>query len=454
MPMNSNTSIRIFAVEDDPVYTRFLKYVLELNPEYEVHTFENGKSCINQLHENPDVITLDYTLPDLSGEEVLSSIKASNPDCHVIVISGQEDISTAVDLLKIGAYDYITKDDETKNRLITSIGNAIKNITLIKELEQLKREISTKYDFSSSILGSSQAIKKVFRLLEKATSTNITVSISGETGTGKELAAKAIHYNSARANSRFVAVNIAAIPKDLLESELFGHEKGSFTGAMTRRIGRFEEADGGTLFLDEIGEMDINLQAKLLRTLQEKEISRIGSNEVIRIDPRIITATHKDLSEEVNKGNFREDLYYRLLGLPIILPPLRDRENDIILIASSILTDFCKENHLDPMSISADAKEKLLAYSYPGNVRELKSIIELAAVMATGDQQITADHLTFRSIKQDNSISLEELTMKEYEHKIIRMFMDKYDNNVLKVARVLDIGKSTIYRQLKEMSYE
>jgi len=454
MPMNSNTSIRIFAVEDDPVYTRFLKYVLELNPEYEVHTFENGKSCINQLHENPDVITLDYTLPDLSGEEVLSSIKASNPDCHVIVISGQEDISTAVDLLKIGAYDYITKDDETKNRLITSIGNAIKNITLIKELEQLKREISTKYDFSSSILGSSQAIKKVFRLLEKATSTNITVSISGETGTGKELAAKAIHYNSARANSRFVAVNIAAIPKDLLESELFGHEKGSFTGAMTRRIGRFEEADGGTLFLDEIGEMDINLQAKLLRTLQEKEISRIGSNEVIRIDPRIITATHKDLSEEVNKGNFREDLYYRLLGLPIILPPLRDRENDIILIASSILTDFCKENHLDPMSISADAKEKLLAYSYPGNVRELKSIIELAAVMATGDQQITADHLTFRIIKQDNSISMEELTMKEYEHKIIRMFMDKYDNNVLKVARVLDIGKSTIYRQLKEMSYE
>ena len=447
--MKETDTIKIFAVEDDPVYTKFLKYVLDLNPDFEVDFFENGKDCLSQLHKSPQIITLDYSLPDLSGEEVLQQIKTIDPNIHVIIISGQDNISTAVSLLKQGAYDYITKDEETKDRLLNSLTNALKNVNLIQEINQLKKEISEKYDFESSILGSSPAIKNIFNLLAKAIKTNITVSITGETGTGKELAAKAIHYNSNRKSAKFVAVNIAAIPKDLLESELFGYEKGAFTGATTRRIGKFEEADNGTLFLDEIGEMDINLQAKLLRALQEKEISRIGGNDVIKINPRIIVATHKDLAEEVKNGNFREDLYYRLLGLPIEMPPLRDRGNDIILIANKMLHDFCIENELSCNSISKEAKEKLMSYPYPGNVRELKSIIELAAVMGS-DEEIQPEDISFKAIKEEDTILYEELTLREYEDRIIAHFMSKYNNNVLKVAKVLNIGKSTVYRQLKK----
>ncbi len=238
--------------------------------------------------------------------------------------------------MKLGAYDYISKDHETKERLLNSINNARNRTSLIKEIDHLKKEISEKYEFEKSIIGTSPAIKRTFALLEKAVQTNISVSISGETGTGKELVAKAIHYNSKRKNKPFVAVNIAAIPRDLIESELFGHEKGAFTGAITRRIGKFEEAEGGTIFLDEIGEMDPNLQAKLLRVLQEREVTRIGGNQVIKLDVRIVAATHKDLAEEVKNGRFREDLYYRLLGLPIHLPPLRERGTDVLLIAKAL----------------------------------------------------------------------------------------------------------------------
>ncbi len=447
--MNKSNFVKIFAVEDDPVYSKFLKYVLELNPDFEVELFENGKDCIAQLYQSPKIITLDYSLPDLSGEEILKQIKAADPSIHVIIISGQENISTAVNLLKQGAYDYITKDEETKDRLLNSLNNALKNVNLVQELNHLKKEIGIKYDFESSIIGSSLAIKKTFDLLSKAIKTNITVSITGETGTGKELAAKAIHYNSARNKGKFIAVNIAAIPKDLLESELFGYEKGAFTGAVARRIGKFEDANDGTLFLDEIGEMDINLQAKLLRVLQEKELSRIGGNDIIKINPRIIVATHKDLAQEVSDGNFREDLYYRLLGLPIEMPPLRDRGNDIIIIANKLLNDFCEENELSCNTIEKEAKEKLMSYSYPGNVRELKSIIELAAVMSSGDQ-IMAEDISFKSVKENGEIIFDEVSLKEFEGRIINHFLDKYDNNVLKVAGILNIGKSTIYRHLKQ----
>ena len=451
--MTTDQPVKIFAVEDDPVYLKFIEYVLSLNPEFEVHSFATGQECLNSLNQLPQIITLDYTLPDMNGEEVLKQAKANDPNVNVIILSGQEDISTAVDLLKQGAYDYITKDEETKDRLLNSINNATRNVVLLNEINALREEISSKYDFSSSILGHSQSMKKIFGLMEKAIQTNITVSISGETGTGKELVAKAIHYNSDQKKNKFVAVNIAAIPKDLLESELFGHEKGAFTGAITRRIGKFEEADGGTIFLDEIGEMDINMQAKLLRVLQEKEVTRVGGNEVIKINPRIIAATHRDLAKEVEDGNFREDLYYRLLGLPITLPPLRDRDNDIIIIASKMLESFCKENKMEPTIISQEAKEKLRGYHYPGNVRELKSIIELAAVMCSNGT-IEPDDISFKSVRQDQSFAFEELTMKEYELNIIKHFLDKYNGNVLKVAKVLNIGKSTIYRHLKEITHD
>ena len=448
--MYEKDPVKIFVVEDDQAYSKFLKYVLGLNPDFEVEFFTSGKECINNLHKNPAIITLDYSLPDMPGEKVLSQIRSHDPNISVIIVSAQEKIGTAVELLKLGAYDYITKDQDTKDRIINSINNARNKTSLIKEIDHLKKEISEKYEFEKSIVGTSPAIRKMFELLEKACATNISVSVSGETGTGKELVAKAIHYNSKRKNKPFVAVNIAAIPRELIESELFGHEKGSFTGAMTRRIGKFEEADGGTIFLDEIGDMEASLQAKMLRVLQEREVTRIGGNQVIKLDVRIISATHKDLSEEVKAGRFREDLYYRLLGLPIHLPPLRERGNDVILIAKHFLDQFAKDNQMPRFKISPEAQDKLLQYPFPGNIRELKSTIELSAVMAAGEE-IKPQDISFNSSTRIESFLYQEMSMQEYMYRIIRHFLNKYDNNVLEVAKRLDVGKSSLYRYLKEM---
>jgi len=448
--MYEKEPVKIFVVEDDPAYTKFLEYVLSLDPDFETEFFTTGKDLIEKLHKKPAVITLDYSLPDMPGEKVLRAIREFDPDISVIVISAQEKIGTAVELLKLGAFDYITKDEEAKDRILNAIKNARNKSSLIREIDRLKEEISAKYEFEKSIIGTSPAIKNVFGLLEKAVKTQITVSITGETGTGKELVAKAVHYNSKRKNKPFIAVNVAAIPRDLIESELFGHEKGAFTGAANRRIGKFEEAEGGTIFLDEIGEMDLNLQAKLLRVLQEKEITRIGSNQVVKLDVRVIVATHKNLTEETKSGRFREDLYYRLLGLPIQLPPLRDRGQDIILLARFFLDQFSKENQMPKLKISADAQNKLVTHPFPGNVRELKSVIELAAVMADNNE-IHAENINFSSASGEEGLMLREMTLQEYNYRIIRNFLNKYDNNVLDVARRLDIGKSSIYRYLKEM---
>ncbi|MGE0772132.1 MAG: sigma-54-dependent transcriptional regulator [Cyclobacteriaceae bacterium] len=447
--MYEKDPIKIFVVEDDPAYTKFLKYVLGLNPDFEVEYFTTGNACIEKLHEKPAVITLDYSLPDMPGEKVLKEIREFNPDISVIIISAQEKIGTVVDLLKSGAFDYIPKDEEAKDRILNSINHARSKNSLIREIDRLKQEITLKYDFEKSIIGTSPAIKKVFGLIEKALKTNITVSITGETGTGKELIAKAIHYHSSRKNKPFVPVNVAAIPRDLIESELFGHEKGAFTGASSRRIGKFEEAEGGTIFLDEIGEMDLNLQAKLLRVLQERELSRIGGNQLVKLDVRVLVATHRDLTEEVKAGRFREDLYYRLLGLPIRVPPLRERGQDVVLIAKHFLDQFAIENGMKKVKIAPDAQDALMQHPYPGNVRELKSLIELAAVMAE-DGMIKAADLNFGTMGTDNFL-LKEMTMQQYMYKIIRSYLKRYDNNVMDVARRLDIGKSSIYRYLKEM---
>lgn len=443
--------MRIFVVEDDPIYTKFLKYVLGLNPDFETDFFASGQECLAQLHKRPSIITLDYTLPDMPGEKVLQSIREFDPNINVIIVSAQEKIATAVELLKGGAFDYISKSElDAKDRILNSIKNARNKNSLIKEIDRLKQEISIKYEFEKSIIGSSPVIRKVFELLEKAVKTQITVSVTGETGTGKELVAKAIHFNSKRKSKPFVAVNITAIPRDLIESELFGHEKGAFTGALTRRIGKFEEAEGGTIFLDEIGEMDLALQSKLLRVLQEKELTRIGSNQVIKLDVRVIVATHRNLHEEVVAGRFREDLFYRLLGLPIQLPPLRDRGQDILILAKHFLDQFAKDNGMNRFKITPEAQDKLLNYHYPGNVRELKSVIELSAVMAD-ENEIQAKDITFNTILAEDNFMLKEMTLQEYTYRIIRSYLNKYDDNVVEVAKKLDIGKSSIYRYLKEM---
>lgn len=446
----SDSSCRIFVIEDDPTYTKFLKYVFDLNPDFEVHFFETGRAALDAMNLKPEVITLDYALPDMKGEEVLRELLDLDPQVSVIVVSAQERIGTAVEMLKLGAYDYIVKDQEAKERILNSVQNARNKVSMVREIGRLKKEIAVSYEFDKRIIGSSPAMKKVYELLEKAVSTNITVSVYGETGTGKDLVAKAIHYNSRRKDHPFVAVNVSAIPKELLEGELFGYEKGSFTGAVARRIGKFEEAQGGTIFLDEIGELDTAHQAKLLRVLQEREVSRIGSNEVIKLDVRTIVATHKNLPEEVKAGRFREDLFYRLLGLSIMLPPLRDRGQDIILLAKNFLDQFVRENQMKSLRLSADAQQKLVDYTFPGNVRELRSIIELAAVLCE-NQEINAQDISFNNPSSGQAFLKQEMTLEEYNYHIIREFLSKYDNNVIEVANRLGIGKSSIYRYLKEM---
>ena len=442
-------SFRIFVVEDDPLYGEMLKHHLSLNPDNEVHLFKAGSECLKNLYKTPSLVSLDYSLPDMSGLEVMRQIKKENPEIPVVIVSGQEDISTAVTLLREGAYDYFVKDDDVKDRLWNIIKKIRENLLLKSEISYLKEEIGRKYEFRNVIKGNSPAIRQIFSLIEKAIKTNITVSITGETGTGKELVAKAIHYNSTRAKKPFVAVNVSAIPRDLIESEMFGHEKGSFTGAITRKTGKFEQAQGGSIFLDEIGEMDLHMQSKLLRVIQERELSRVGGNDLIKIDIRLIVATNRNLADEVQKGNFREDLYYRLLGLPIELPPLRYRSNDILILAKFFVDDFCQENKMTKLSISEGAQQKLMQYSFPGNVRELKAVMELAAVLTDSDQ-IDEHHISFNSTNASSNFLLEENTLEEYTAKIIRYYLDKFDNNVVLVAKKLDIGKSTIYRMIKE----
>lgn len=441
--------MKIFVVEDDKFYNKLIEHHLRLNPDFEVETFYNGKSFLNKLGDNPDIVTLDFGLPDMDGHEIMEKVKKYDPGIHVVMISGQEDISTAVKLLKQGAYDYITKDENIKERLLNTIHNIQTTQKLRNQVNQLKTQISEKYDFSKAIIGESKSLKKVYSLIEKAIQVqNMTVSIRGETGTGKELVARTVHYNSIRKDKPFVAVNMGAIPRELLESELFGHEKGAFTGAYSRNIGKFEEANGGTIFFDEIAEMELDLQVKILRAIQEREIVRVGGTNVVKVDVRIITATNKDLQEEVKKGRFREDLYYRLLGLPINLPPLSERENDIIILAQHFLKDFCKENNLPKKEFSAKARNKMLTYRYPGNVRELKAIVELAVVMSN-QQIIDEDDVMFSPTNTGLDLFAQEMSLREYETKIIRHYLEKNNNNVVLVAKKLDIGKSKIYNMIK-----
>ncbi len=440
-------TFKIHIAEDDPWYGEMLKYHLSLNPEYEVELFETGKSFIEGLRKKPDAVSIDFNLPDYQGEKLLKEIKSQNPTLPVIVISGQEEIEVAVNLLRHGAHDYLIKNGHTKELLWNSLLKIRETNSLKKEVVTLQEELGRKYDFEKTIIGQSPEIKKIFGFIEKAIHSTINVSISGNTGTGKEVVAKAIHYNGTRKKKPFVAVNMAAIPKDLIESELFGHEKGAFTGAVSRKIGKFEAADGGTLFLDEIAELDLNLQSKILRALQEREIVTVGGSKPIPFDARLIVATHKNLSEEVKKGNFREDLYYRIIGLPIELPPLHKRGNDILILSKHFIDEYAKQNNQKACQLTEEVKHKLMSYHFPGNVRELKSVIDLACVMCEGFS-ITENDIIFNAIREDNLLNGEEKTLKDHQIDIIKHYLNKY-KNVVEVAKRLDVGKSTIYKLIK-----
>jgi len=444
--------VKVFIVEDDLVTSKVLVEALQKEGNFEAIPFYNGKDFLEHLHETPDLISLDYYLPDFTGSELFKRIRKFNPDIPVIIVSGQQDVGTAVDMLHKGAYDYVVKDRNMKSRL-TNIARKIEDKRRLEQkIDELEEEVGKKYLEHNPIKGNSLVMQRIYELIGKAARSNITVMISGETGTGKELVAKAIHYNSLRRKGKFVAFNVSAIPRDLIESELFGHEKGSFTGANSRRIGKFEDADGGTLLLDEIGDMDLNMQVKLLRALQEEEFSRIGANESIRFDARIIVATNKNLANEVKNGQFRADLYYRLMGLPIELPPLRERGNDILLLAKSFLDEFSDKNNLPRKSLSPDAQHKLMSYHYPGNVRELKALMDLASVLSnTGNIQPEDINMEIKNDENKFRV-LDDRTLDEYIEEIVKNYLIKYTGNVKMVADVLGVGKTTIYRMLKKNS--
>jgi len=395
---------KIFVVEDDPLYAKMLNHKLSMDPEFEVSVFNDGASFLKNLKENPSVVTLDHSLPDISGLDLLKRLKKEYPNINVVVLSAQEDVSTAVEMLREGAYDYIIKDSGAMDKVWHVVHQANEKRNLQAEVEYLTSEITAKYNFQQYLKGSSAPMQRVFSLLEKSAKANITVSITGDTGTGKELAAKSIHFNSERMKKPFIAINVAAIPKELIESELFGYEKGAFTGADQTKMGKFEEAN---------------------------------------------KATHRDLLKEVKEGRFREDLYYRLLGISVEMPPLNERGSDIIVLAKAFIADFCKENGMPKKDLSQEAIDKLMKYKFPGTVRELKAIAEIAAVMSEGNT-IEENDVQFNRKNEVDDFIQEELTLEEYNSRIIKWYLNKYNNNVLHVADKLDVGKSTIYRMLKE----
>ena len=442
--------MRIFIAEDDPWYANILQHHLDRNPDYEILTFRDTRSLLSHMRERPDVLTLDYSLPDLRADQLIPKIREKYPDLPILIISGQQDVVTTVRLFKLGIYDYIVKDDEARERIWHSLINLKKHLELQSEVKELREEVGRNRVFRSRLIGHSQAMIQLRSMIEKAATTAISVSITGETGTGKELVANAIHDNSKRAKRPFVAVNLAAIPEGLVESELFGHERGAFTGAVSRRIGRFEEAADGTLFLDEVGELPLPVQAKLLRVLQEREFSRVGSGKSVEVKCRIITATYRDLTELVQEGKFRKDLFYRLLGLPIQIAPLRERREDIPLIVDHVLEEFAEENESRPATLTNDALDRLLDYNWPGNVRELKAVAQLAAVLSDGFEINPKDIRFHHGAETGAGLLDREMTLKEYNIAIINHYLDRYQGNVLRVADKLGIGKSTIYRMLKD----
>ena len=400
---------RFFVVDDDRHYARLLSYRLGKGDDHEVHVYHSGEDALAGLDENPpDLVLLDVMMPGIGGIETLRRLQRFRPDLPVVMVSAQGTVDVAVEAMRAGARDYITKGQDDLVKLDAVVKQVKEKVSLAREVEALRGEVGQKYGLDE-IVGSSPAMEEVYRLIRKALRGNLTVAIQGESGTGKELVARAIHFNSTPRPSAdgkkgvgpgpFVVVNSAAIPSELMESEFFGHEKGSFTGAHARKIGKFEQADGGTLFLDEIGELDLGLQAKLLRALQSREITRVGGSDTVRFNCRVISATNRDIVQMVAEGQFREDLYYRLFQFPLPLPPLRERGQDVLVLAHHILAEFLKEHpEFEGKTLSRDARKAVLAHAWPGNVRELKNAIE-RAVLISDDEQITEADLMLDALQ-------------------------------------------------------
>ena len=447
----------VFIVDDEVSISRLLSYWVKDKWGYKIEVFNNGEDVIKNLHLKPDLILLDIMLPGLDGIEVLKRVKLFDENLPVIILSAQGRVEVALESLRFGAYDYFPKPIDTQ-RLEPAIKNAIKNYDLNKELHNLRENVQKQYSFDN-IISADGKMQDVFKLVSKVLNNDITVQIYGESGTGKELIARAIHFNGLRKDKPFIVVNCASIPRELLESELFGHEKGSFTGAHQRKLGKFEVANGGTLFLDEIGDLEMTLQAKLLRVIQQREFERVGGTELIKCDVRIISATNRDLRKAVELKEFREDLYYRLNSFPISIPPLRQRRSDILILIEHFLSQSNKKFNKNLSGFSKRALKLLFEYDWPGNVRELENTIERCMILAEGNlmdvdvlpvhirnTEITTKLDSTDSVFPDNNVIPFEIIKEE----AIKHALKVTKGNIVDAAKKLQLGRATIYRLMEK----
>uniref|UniRef100_A0A832G1I3 Sigma-54-dependent Fis family transcriptional regulator n=1 Tax=Ignavibacterium album TaxID=591197 RepID=A0A832G1I3_9BACT len=451
----------IFIVDDEQAISKLLTYWVRDKWKYNAESFATGEDVLKNLHKRPDVILLDIMLPGLDGIETLKRIKAFDENLPVIMLSAQGSIEVAVDSLKFGAYDYFTKPID-QQKLELAIKNAIKSYDLTKELQNLKENVKQTYSFDN-IISADGKMQDVFKLVSKVLDNDISVLIYGESGTGKELIARAIHYNGRRKDRPFIAVNCASIPRELLESELFGHERGSFTGAHQRKLGKFEVARGGTIFLDEVGELEMVLQAKLLRVIQQKEFERVGGTEIIKTDVRIISATNKDLKKAVENKEFREDLFYRLNSFPIHIPPLRQRRGDILILAEHFLKKFNEKLGKSCKGFTRRALKLIYDYSWPGNVREMENTIERCLIISEGDM-IDVDDLPPHIRTEDYPANFDFagplftddtiIPFEKLKEEAIRHALKVTNGNIVEAAKKLQLGRATIYRLMDKYNIE
>jgi DNA-binding NtrC family response regulator len=453
--MKTSGYYHIWLIGPDSHYVTRLCHRLSLNPDHLVRRFTTVALALayrSAATAMPNALILDGDGPEGLPRRLVRKLRERMPDANCFVLASEPDAEMEEDLQSQGINHYLRKDLGSPERIWEALATARQPTTVASAAPHAPEAPA------GMLLGQHASMQQVRELIAKAARTTITVSVSGETGTGKELVAQAIHAQSGRAGQPFVALNMAAIPRELLESELFGHEKGAFTGASARRIGRFEEATGGTLFLDEIADLELVLQAKLLRVLQERAVTRVGGTQPVPFDVRLVVATHRNLAAEVEAGRFREDLYYRLLGLPIELPPLRNRGTDILLLAQEFARSFSQLNKLPIRAFSAEARQRLLGYAYPGNVRELKAVVELAAVLADGEQIETSD-IPFRSAPAarmaDSAAtggSRATLTFPSLREQTIAIMQDSLsalNGDVVAAANRLRVGRSTLYRLIQ-----
>lgn len=454
--MSNNADAQILVVDDEERMRNLLKKVLT-KQGLSVQTSPNGIDALMKVEETPfDVILADIRMPEMNGIEVLKAVKETRPEIYVILMTAFGSIDSAVEAMKKGAYDYITKPFKMDEITIV-IKKALEEKGLRKEVASLRNEVRSKYRFDN-IIGKSKVMQDVFDLIRRVSNSKSTVLIYGKSGTGKELVAKALHYNSPRKDNPFVAVNCSAIPETLLESELFGHVRGSFTGAIATRKGLFEEANGGTIFLDEIGNVSPAMQIKLLRVLQEREIRRVGGAENIKVDIRLIAASNQNLEEAVSRGEFRDDLYYRLNVITINLPELKDRQDDVPLLANYFLKKYTKGENEKIKSISKEAMNLLLNYNWPGNVRELENVIERAIALGRYEEILPEDIpiniINSRMMSALKETLPENATIEELERDYIAKILKKTKGHKINTARILGIDRRTLYRKLKKYSME